>query len=81
MDLIMVFIDIYHKFVIGFTSLHNTNYLNGAKLTYKNISNFKGYHIANYLTHGLILRGMEFVGMNIMILIVIYDLFFNGIIQ
>ncbi|OQS54960.1 hypothetical protein EHP00_2717 [Ecytonucleospora hepatopenaei] len=81
MDLIMVFMDIYHKFVIGFTSLHNTNYLDGAKLTYKNISNFKGYPLANYLTYGLILRGMEFVGITIMALTIMYDIIFNGIIQ
>ncbi|OQS55514.1 hypothetical protein EHP00_581 [Ecytonucleospora hepatopenaei] len=81
MDLIYVFMDIYHKFVIGFTSLHNTNYLDGAKLTYKNISNFKGYPISNYLTYGILLRSLEFTAISILLVVVFYDFFFAGFIS
>lgn len=80
-DVVLIFVDIYHKFVMGFTSLHNTNYRDGIKLTYKNISSFKDYPVVNFLTFKLVLTGMEFIGLIIMALVIIYDLFYNGIIQ
>ena len=74
LDLLMVFMDIYHKFIVGFVALNNVSYFGGAKLVYYNISKFKAYPLSNYLMYGLLVKSLELFSSFIAFSIICYQI-------